>query len=304
MASVAGLLSRFMLENWYYEMIHEGAPLSLCFLRMRVYGRSCGVFTVRSPSIQHSAKFTGADLKVIEDGKRVMFGPGTLTEDENGSRLFYKGQGLKFDLRFDSPTAPYMPNKNGVLFERRGLFVDELLRWTLPVPIAHVTGSLNDATIDTVGTHDFLETNLSASDFPLQALHKGRFYADPDSIITFLDIRYRESLKRPPETFAVYAHKNRDPIESERTLLIRDEVDDGLVTVGTAVMSYDGRELEFLFRNTDTLLKSGATDVLPFVSETGRKLFKKAATPIRLAQFVSATPSGDRVIHGVHDLLY
>ncbi len=297
------VLGRVMLENWYFEIIHDGAPICLCFSRTGALGGRAASFTVRGRTLDLAVRFAAAQLGVEQDGKRVRFGPGAITEEEDGCRLAYKAPGLELDLAFRSQTAPYLPNGNGVLYERRSIFGDEMFRWIAPLPVAAVTGTLNGSPVDTVGYHDFLETNLAPGRFPFQAIHKGRFYADEQSIVTFLDLRYRDDLKRPPETFAVYAHLHREPIESERTLLVRDEVQGDLVTVGTAVTSFHGRELEFLFRNTHTLYHLSVPELLPMGSPLARDLLKRGASRLRVAQFVSGTPSGDHVIHGMHEVV-
>jgi hypothetical protein len=297
------VIGRVMLENWYFELIHEGGPVSLCFARTAVLGSRAGAFTVRSRHLDHVGRFAASELAVEQDGKRVRFGPGSITEEEDGCRVIYRAQGLELDLAFRSNNAPYLPNRNGVLYEKSALFGDELFRWIAPLPVAAVTGTVNGAPVATLGYHDFLETNLPPHRFPFQAIHKGRFYADEQSIVTFLDLRFRDDLKRPPETFAVYAHLDREPIESERTLLVRDEVKGDMVVVGTAVMSFHGRELEFLFRNTHTVYQATAPDVLPFASKLTRDLFRSLAAKVQVAQFVSGTPSGDHVIHGMHEII-
>lgn len=298
------VIGRVMLENWYFELIHDGGPVSLCFSRTGLVGSRAASFTVRGQALNHVAHFGGGQLSVVQDGKRVQFGTGSISEEEVGCRVAYKHAELELDLAFRSEQAPYLPNRNGVLFEKNSLFGDEIFRWILPLPIAAVTGTINGQPVDTIGYHDFLETNLAPQRFPFQAIHKGRFYADEQSIVTFIDLRYRDDLKRPPETFGVYAHLNREPIESERTLLVRDEVQGPLVMVGTAVMSFHGRELEFLFRNTHTLYQLAAPDFLPFSSRLTRDLFRSLAAKVHVAQFVSGTPSGDRVIHGMHDIVH
>lgn len=297
------VIGRVMLENWYFELIHDGGPVSLCFSRTGVLGSRAASFTVHGRDLQHRATFNGDQLDVVQDGKRVVFGAGSIAEEDDGSRVIYKGAGLELDLAFRSEAAPYLPNHNGVLYEKRSIFGDEIFRWILPLPVATVTGTINGQPIETVGYHDFLETNLAPQRFPFQAIHKGRFYADEQSIVTFIDLRYRDDLKRPPETFGVYAHLHREPIESERTLLVRDEVQGALVVVGTAVMSFHGRELEFLFRNTHTLYELAAPEFLPFSSKLTRDLFRSLAQKVHVAQFVSGTPSGDRIIHGMHEIV-
>jgi len=297
------VIGRVMLENWYFELIHDGGPVSLCFSRTGVLGSRAGSFTVHGQGLQHRAQFKGAQLDVEQDGKRVRFGAGSISEEVDGSHVVYRGAGLELDLTFRSEAAPYLPNRNGVLFDKRSLLGDEIFRWILPLPIASVTGAINGQPVDTVGYHDFLETNLAPQRFPFQAIHKGRFYADEQSIVTFIDLRYRDDLKRPPETFGVYAHLHREPIESERTLLVRDEVQGNLVVVGTAVMSFHGRELEFLFRNTQHLYELPAHEFLPFGSKLTRDLFRNLAQKVHVAQFVSGTPSGDRIIHGMHEII-
>jgi hypothetical protein len=298
------LFDRFTLENWYFEVIFRGAPMSLCFTRMTHKGKRSAAFSARSPELKHARRYGDGDLSVAEDGRRVQFGGGYVAETESGCRVRVHEPGLELELAFSSPNAPYLPGKNGVLYQSKSLLHEEVFRWILPFPVASVEGRVNGEDVQTVGYHDFLETNVPPARFPFVGVHKGRFYPDPQSIVSFIDLRFREDLRLPPETFAVYARLGAEPIESGHTLVIRERLVDDIPVQGTAIMGLHGKELKFPFEHAAEVVRLRASEFLPLEEAAARRLLGPRSGNLTLAQFVSVTQAGDAIIHGMHDLVF
>jgi hypothetical protein len=297
------LFKKLSLECWYFELIHDGEPLSVCFLHTKMQAQKAAAFTVRGRGLEHKRTLDGGEIKLESDGSKVRFDGGFISEEEGGCRISYKDGGLSIELAFEAHHAPYLPKGTGVLYEHRPMFGAEIFRWFAPVPIARVTGQINGAAVASVGFHDFLETNVPPKRFPFQSIHKGRLYPDSESILSFIDLRYAEELKRPPETHAVFAHLARDPVESGRTLLVYNQVEDDVPSFGTVVTNILGQELEMPFKNEEILFRMSAAELLP-LSSSARKQLKECGKDIRVAQFVShTTTDDDRVIRGMHDII-